>query len=57
MDYVMKNAFHAINSAVYMITVRDQYTSTRLYIIRIISQTFRLVNEAIIRLNIKIKKR
>jgi transposase-like protein len=56
MDYAMKNAFHVINSALHMITVRDQYTSAQLYIIRIISHTFRLVNEAIIRLHMKIKK-
>lgn len=57
MDYAMKNAFDVINSGVYMITIRDQYTSAQLYIIRIISHMFRLVNKAIIRLNMEIKKK
>jgi len=56
MDYVMENAFDVINSVVYLITIRDQYTSVQLYIIRIISHTFRLVNKAIIRLHMGIKK-
>jgi hypothetical protein len=57
MDYVTKNAFDVINSAVYMITIKDQYTSAQLYIIRIISYTFRLLNKAIIRLHMETKKR